>query len=291
MTKKISLLSIYSLHLELLKGGKKIGDGTGFIYLHQKSKKKFLITNYHVLTCRDPKEPARLLHGYPDSPDEIIFYMPSRPTYEPKPGSIKIDAESKWFEHRRRSDGVDIVAIPIDFPGDAAVLTQDQLPLVEDIDLEVGSNLFVIGFPWGFSAGDYYPIWKKGTVASEPLFKPNGLSKFYIDAYTHPGMSGSPVFAAEWRNLVEVDKNTHDSMQMYEQGKINIDELLDKVNLPSSGKTFSKQFFRLIGIYSGRVASGKNDPNVGIVWQRILIDELFTDPVIVQHPYPPIVVT
>lgn len=288
MKKNISLLSIYSLHLELLKCGKKIGEGTGFIYLHQKSNKRFLITNYHVLTCRNPKEPARLLPNYPDSPDEILFYIPSKPSYEPKPGSLKINAETKWIEHRRRSDGVDIVALPINFPEDAAVLTQNQLPLVEDIDLEVGSNLFVIGFPWGFSAGDYYPIWKKGTIASEPVFEPNGLSMFYIDAYTYPGMSGSPVFASEWRNFVEVDQQTHDNMQLYEQGKIALDDLLDNVNIPLEKKTFSKQCLRLIGIYSGRVANGKNDPNVGIVWQKKLIDDLFVNPVVVQHPYPPI---
>lgn len=296
----MSPLSFFSLNLELRKAGIKIGEGTGFVYLHPVLKKTFLITNYHVLTCRDPKNPACLLPNYPDSPDEIVFYTFSRPSFEPRYGSIRIDANTKWAEHSRRSDGVDIVALPIEFPDDAAVFTQNKLGLVNDIDIEAGSDLFIIGYPWGFSAGGYFPIWKRGVIASEPLFEPMGMSMFYIDAFTHPGMSGSPVFASAWRNMIDVDRQTYETYKLFkEKGQNAIDELTDDLadNLANAlspevmSKVEPRQFFRLVGIYSGRVSVGNKDPNIGIVWQWSLIDELFRSPVFTQHPHPPINVT
>ena len=70
----INPISFFSIHLDQLRKGIKIGGGTGFIYCQAESQKHFLITNYHVITARDPKDPKRLLTGYPDSPDELNWY-------------------------------------------------------------------------------------------------------------------------------------------------------------------------------------------------------------------------
>ena len=268
---------------------KKIGSGTGFIYFHRASNSHFLVTNYHVFTCRDPKEPARLLPGYPDSPDEIAFSLLSSPEFLPRLGSIRIDAESKWLEHPRRSEGVDIVAAKIQPPSDAIVVSQEDLCLIEDIEIEAGSELIIIGFPFGFSVDNYFPIWKRGMISSEPSYKPHGISKFYIDAHTHPGMSGSPVFAATQKDIVNLSGQARKDFELYESGEISALEAIRSIT-PSLHKHETKQCFKLIGIYSGRVDNGANDPNIGIVWQKSLIDEIFSNPVAVTHPYPPIVV-
>lgn len=290
MSKKMSPISFFSLYLELRKSGKKIGEGTGFIYLHKESKKKFLITNYHVLTCRYPKAPASLLPNFPDSPDEIVFHTLSQQGFIPKTGSIKIDAETSWLEHSRRSEGVDIVAMPIEFPEDSIIITQDKLDLVDDIEIEAGSDLLIVGYPWGFTAGDYLPIWKKGSIASEPLYKPNGISMFYIDAFTHPGMSGSPVFATAWRDMFQISRDAHEKLQMVNEGKLSSLDFISSIDSKTLANSKTSQFFRLVGIYSGRVDVKGKDPNVGIVWGKSLIDELFLYPKLVQHPYPPIYV-
>ena len=86
----MSPVSFFSLHLELYKNGDKIGDGTGFIYEEISLGKKFLITNYHVLTCRYPKNPESLLKGYPDSPDEIRFFIFNKRDYIAYPKLEKI---------------------------------------------------------------------------------------------------------------------------------------------------------------------------------------------------------
>jgi len=290
LNKKLSPVSFFSLHLELYKNGNKMGDGTGFMYKPLPQGPKYLVTNYHIMTGRDPKKPEMLLPGFPDSPDEIVSFTLTKPDYKRQKGSIKIDDNSQWLEHRLRHEGVDTIAIPLEFPDDAIVLTQDQLDLVNDIEIEAGSELFIVGFPWGFSAGEFFPIWKRGTIASEPLHKPNGIPKFYIDAYTTPGMSGSPVFAVSRRIMFDVNRDTHKRFEMAERGddwdKLDLIKSLD----PEIFKNYSeKQCLRLVGIYSGKVYLPQNrDPNVGIVWQKELIDELFSDPVRTKHPYPPI---
>ena len=290
MSQKMSAVSFFSLHLELFKNSNKIGDGTGFMYYDERSERNFLITNYHVLTCRDPKEPERLLSGYPDSPDEIQFYSWDESTKYPVSGSFKIDESTQWIEHERRSDGVDIVGLPITFAEDSIVISQKNLDLVDDVQIEAGSDLFIVGFPFGFSAGNFFPIWKRGTIASEPLFKPNGISQFYIDSYTHPGMSGSPVFAIARRNMVTVSREYAEKMEMVRKGEISALDILSNIS-KAAANPVEKQCLQFVGIYSGRVnLQGNRDPNIGIVWQKSLIDDLFINPIVATHPYPPIAI-
>ncbi|MCH8223614.1 MAG: trypsin-like peptidase domain-containing protein, partial [Chloroflexi bacterium] len=168
-------------------------------------------------------------------------------------------------------------AVPISFPKEVKVVSQNQLGLVDDIDLEVGSDLFIVGFPFGFGAGDYFPIWKRGTIASEPLFEPDGLPRFYIDSSTKPGMSGAPVFATESRDYFDVGKEAGEAFAEVQRGEANALEAITKID-PANMQHFIKKEFRLVGIYSGRIVPGGEDPNIGIVWQKRLIDELFSDP-------------
>jgi hypothetical protein len=270
--------------------GKKIGNGTGFIYQPNGTDKKFLLTNYHIITASSPKEPESILNGYPDCPDEIKFNLIQKGKYMPMEGCFSLRKENnpKWLEHRDRAKGVDIVALPLNFPKDAIVVTQNQLGLVDDILVEVGSDLFVVGFPYGYGAGDYFPIWKRGTVASEPAFKPEGLSRFYIDSFTKPGMSGSPVFAIEKRDIIPLKQEEAELYKKYETGDLSALELMRKLDFDLAKNVKKKKFLRLVGIYSGRVTvhSGK-DPNIGIVWKKQLIDEIFSDPQLTEHPFPP----
>ena len=212
---KYSLISFFSLHIDMLLGGKKIGSGTGFLYKPNGINKQFLVTNYHILTASNPINPRATLEGYPDCPDSICFSVPDKKNAEPIRCGIPLFKEDhpKWLEHKDRPKGVDIVAIPVNFPLNCTVFDQTQLSLVDDINFEVGSDLFIVGFPYGYGAGDFLPIWKKGTVASEPLFEPDGLKRFYIDSFTKPGMPGSPVFAVEKREIIYLEKNGGKTIQ------------------------------------------------------------------------------
>jgi hypothetical protein len=48
----------------------------------------------------------------------------------------------------RELEGVDLVALGVDSPTDALVYTPESLGLVDDIEFEAGSELFIIGYPF-----------------------------------------------------------------------------------------------------------------------------------------------
>ena len=282
--KKMSPISFFALRLDLMRNGVKIGSGTGFVYQPEGADRKFLVTNYHVISARDPKEPHKSLPGL-DSPDQIQFSFLRRPDYQLIRGGFSLVANEDytWIEHKDRAQGIDIVAIPIEFPDDAIIVTQQQLNLVDDINFEVGSDLFIIGFPYGHGASDFFPIWKRGTVASEPLFKPEGLSRFYIDSLTKPGMSGSPVFASDIRDLIFLKGEAKSNFEKYNRGEASALDVVTSLDADQIAKPVPTKCFQLVGIYSGRIiVHGEQDPNVGIVWHKKLIDELFSQPSIVR---------
>jgi hypothetical protein len=290
MNSSLSPISFFSIKIEMKRNGHKIGNASGFIYRPKNIEQNYLITNYHVITCRNPKDPKFLLPEYPDSPDEICFSVLTKNNYELKNGGFSLLEEEKpsWIEHKYRNKGVDIVAIPINFPDDAIIVNQQQLGLVEDIKLEIGSDVFIVGFPFGFGADDYYPIWKRGTIASEPLLNPEGLPRFYVDSFTKPGMSGSPVFLSEVNTIYNINQKDNELFENYDNKKISALEVISQIDVDSFSKPIQKKVYQFIGIYSGKITvHNEKDPNIGIVWKKQLIEELFKEPCIVEHPFPP----
>jgi hypothetical protein len=268
----------------------KMGSGTGFIYFHKEMKSHYLITNYHVLTARDPKEPAILLDGYPDSPDELRWLAFKKNSSGVSSVSIDllVNNNIEWIEHSMRDQGVDIAAVKIKIPDDIFVWSQDKLGLVDDINVEPGSYLSIVGYPGRITTGNELPIWKNGTIASEPMIKPNNLSRFYINANTTPGISGSPVFAVENRLWQDHDQDAELAIREEKEGKISALDRLMRIDVQKFQKPYLKKFYRLVGIYSGRLVDFKDvNNNIGIVWNFHLIEELFTNPTITEHPYPP----
>ncbi|MFH4113730.1 hypothetical protein WAI92_21810, partial [Acinetobacter baumannii] len=56
-------------------------------------------------------------------------------------------------------------------------------------------DAFILGYPLKLTGGGNFPIWKRGTIATEYIVNLDYLPKYYIDtATTKSGMSGSPVF-------------------------------------------------------------------------------------------------
>jgi hypothetical protein len=91
--------------------------------------------------------------------------------------------------------------------------------------IQLGNGVFILGYPLGFSHFANTPIWKRGTIASEPHSEVLGtMNRVVIDATTRQGMSGSPVIMRE---------NTH---YIAEDGQVKC-----KINAT-----------RFLGIYSSR---------------------------------------
>jgi hypothetical protein len=64
--------------------------------------------------------------------------------------------------------------------------------------IQIGNPIFILGYPLGFSHFINTPIWKRGSITSEPHIETaeSGL-KVVIDATTRQGMSGAPVIMRE----------------------------------------------------------------------------------------------
>jgi hypothetical protein len=118
----------------------------------------------------------------------------------------------------------------------------------------IGDDVFVLGYPRGLTGGAILPIWKRGTVATEPMFDHNQLPRFLIDTATREGMSGAPVIAransGSYRNAAGVPV----------------------LAMRAHGLAPPTKF---IGIYSGRIPGAIDlEAQVGIVWKARVIEEI-----------------
>jgi len=65
-----------------------------------------------------------------------------------------------------------------------------------NIKVRPTSTITLIGYPYGYyDTKNWLPIWKTGSVASEPDVDFEGKPLFLVDISAFPGMSGSPAFA------------------------------------------------------------------------------------------------
>ncbi|MEO7315097.1 MAG: serine protease [Ginsengibacter sp.] len=195
--------SLASIYIEAQKGSKPLWAGTGF-FLKVKNT-IYLITNNHVVGGKYHTDEFKRVHKNDPIRDSLPDILKIR-LYDKKLGSFKFetlgleDAKGnqlyiKIYEDEKNSNSLlDVVAIPI--VGINKLISKFKIngydsTTMGNIPLYNSQNLFVIGYPQ--NTDNFYPIWKSGTIASEPNFLNVGISTFYIDATTRKGMSGSPV--------------------------------------------------------------------------------------------------
>lgn len=231
-------LSMRPLHCEMLFNGASLAVGTCFTYA--KEDEIFLITNWHNVTGRNPITRAPLsAHG--GVPDMLCVMFPGNtklgiwekmgiPLYS-------VDQRPRWYEHPEFGPRVDVVAVPIALPPEVTSFPINTYDF-DDIPLCVGYDVFILGFPKGILGGPgMLPIWKRGSIATEPEWGVDELPKILIDTATREGMSGSPVV---WHHT------------------------------GGSGVSF-------LGIYSGRVAPlDQLESQLGIVWKATVIDDIIS---------------
>jgi len=119
------------------------------------------------------------------------------------------------------------------------------------IDSFVSQDIFIVGYPLGIIDGLPSPVWKRGTIASEPSFDPEGHPKIYIDSATRKGMSGSIVLT---RHMV-------------------VGKSIKKKDGSISDPIFFGIKDTVLGIYSGRLGAHEIQAQLGIVWKRQVIEE------------------
>lgn len=231
----ISSLSMSATLIEQLSNDGSdttISHGSGAFWRH--GGKIYLLSARHVLSGRSPFDNS-LLSSNCYIPRRIAAYpaieiMPDR--WMRQKVFIDIPEDGGWiqdpdFEVLR----TDIAAIPlgIEIPQRIQCLN-DHGNIFEEIFTHVGMDCAVVGYPTNSFGGLMTPIWRRGTIASEPLLPVDSKPMFLLDASTSPGFSGSPVFRRHYGALP----------QLQPDGSINI--LADRVMTTS-----------FVGIYAGRL--------------------------------------
>jgi GNAT superfamily N-acetyltransferase len=113
------------------------------------------------------------------------------------------DWQPIWKQHPRLGADMDVAVVPFNAPAESVVMPWERTPARTAPDaapwppLAAGDDIFIVGYPYRLTVGPLFPLWMRGTIASDPFFGYQTASKLYpcwlIDARTRSGQSGSPV--------------------------------------------------------------------------------------------------
>jgi len=199
----IDNLSLATTPVFLLKGNKHVSQGTGFFYLHRSGDANllFLITNVHVFTGRGPLECEEPIG------DNILFQFHKSLDH---PSEIK---PFRWPLYTKRSQQVwiqsgsvpeaDLAVVPIPVSAyedckDVSCISRKWMTS-GNLKVRPTSPITLIGYPYGyFDRANALPIWKTGSLASEPDVDFDGKPLLILDISAFPGMSGAPAFAVAY---------------------------------------------------------------------------------------------
>lgn len=238
-------LSASPVRIEPFFQEQPLASATGFTVML--ADRPYHITNWHVVSGRDA-DTGVCLDRNAALPDSLRVWLHEKDRL----GSwlavtiplLSAEEVRLWKEHPLGSR-VDVVAIPLELPTNAAVYPLDLALGRTDMIVEPAMPVSVIGFPLGLRAGENWPIWKTGHVASDPDidFEP-GRPAFLIDATTRSGMSGAPVVL-----------------------RLNGGYSTSKGHHVMSGGISTK----FLGVYAGRIHDASE---IGRVWRPFVVDEV-----------------
>lgn len=243
----IDPFSASSVLLELYFQDAHISNATCFFWEDSRTKVRYLVTNWHNVTGKNPNTGKHLDEIYLAEPDRIEFgtFFNGDLNNRGSAGMLlDIQEVPIWLEHPYFGNKVDVVCIPLPPQARSHVIPINTM-CNEDVVIGIAQDIHILGFPLKIGP-ERLPIWKKASIATEPMIDVDAMPKFLVDTATAKGMSGSPVVARS--NLVNDGGNTA------------------FLPLPHT---------RFLGVYSGRLSTGSAlDAQLGIVWKASVISEI-----------------
>jgi hypothetical protein len=246
---KIDPFSLTTVPIDVLANGQLLGNATGFIW--KEKEQHYLITNWHVVTGRNAETDVLEAIVRPDT--LRLLFNTRVMDFGKQPWDVKIRDENDeplWYTHPVRGRRSDVVALPLAISANDPDVNMYPINTIRsdaDLAVRIGMDVFILGYPFG-SPPPGFPVWKRGSIASEPELTRMGTGYMLVDTASRPGMSGAPVIRRSWAfHLLENDAISADS--------------------------FAQSKF--IGIYSGRLhTSDKTDAQLGMVWPVDNIEEI-----------------
>jgi len=224
-----------------------LSQGTAFFW--KADQQLFLITNWHNASGKDPFTGKHLSNTLAEPNRLRVWWNVKDRLGDKIPlNHLLRDDEGRplWFVHPRLGSAVDAVALPLIAPPNVEPYAVNGLPEMA-IRTEIGNDLFILGYPYGIGPGGL-PVWKRGSLASEPDIADPSRPFTLIDTASRPGMSGSPIIRRAWATVPTEDGG---------------------VSMITGAAT------RFFGIYSGRIhSSDPLDAELGLAWRRPLLEEI-----------------
>ncbi|MEL6487720.1 MAG: trypsin-like peptidase domain-containing protein [Pseudomonadota bacterium] len=266
-----SRISITTIRLHMSFNDTELATGTGFFY--EAGGKPFLITNRHNLTGRDNNTGKMLDDKTGGLPNRLSFSVPK---YVTKCGIVEFSGTERvafdlgwelksppWLEHPKLGKLADVIALDLGkiWPNaPLPVAYVNKLPHNHPLSVLPASTVSVVGYPFGTSVNQHYPVWVTGAVASEPNMDVEGKPAMYIDCRTNKGASGSPVFMILNGGTAPMDSEASGN---------------DVVMRGRLGNAHSASFYvpvhRFLGVYSGRL--NKNS-DIGFLWRESAVEDV-----------------
>lgn len=254
-----ALPTIQSLLLYPHFNDQKLAAATGFIALAP-SGDPYLITNWHVVTGRDPRTDEPVDKQNAAIPNTLVIHH----NKEGQPGEKIIKTEPLrlgpdtffdppiWIEHPALGKEADVIALKLTDLDGVELLPHDitnTRPAYENPAIGPADRVSVIGYPFGITGGQSFAVWASGFVASEPDADYDDKPMFLIDCRARPGQSGSPVIA--YRATGEGYRAIGGGLALGD-----------------------KDLTHFLGVYSGRVNA---ESDLGMVWKASVIEYLLKD--------------
>ena len=240
----IDEFSAKSLYIEIYYQRQQLSVATGFVV--KQGDTSYLITNWHVVTMRNPQDNQPILPTAAQDPDRIRiwFHGLTLGLWVQKEILIRNQTGKLWLEHERGRE-IDVVAIPLPNMNDVTHYPIDLALANFDLMLYPSEDVSIIGFPIGLTSAGKLPIWKTGHIASDIDIDWGEKPAFLIDATTKSGMSGSPVIAKR--------------VSIYQSSRGNV----------------VGNAVKFLGVYSGREISD-DGIEIGFVWKARVIPEIIS---------------
>ena len=254
----VTRVSCSAPRLRLLdKQGGFITTASGAFFRSQNGV--FLVSNWHVFTGCDAQSRKFMSDRIPFQAEIAYRILPDGVTALARKATIRISdetsAEGLFTEHPQFRNEFDVAAIklPDEHFSTAVCCNDDIRPGVAIYG--PGADLMILGYPKGLSGGLHYPIWKRGSIASEATYSDEKPPHCLIDSTTAGGMSGAPVLFRSNGYMVESDNLPHGEY----------------------GYTIGATVQEFVGIYSGRLRALADEPmgaQLGVVWLRKGVEEV-----------------
>jgi hypothetical protein len=150
------------------------------------------VTNWHVMSMCDFFTRANLRKDAGRPNILRTLFNIEKGSFDKQPWDIPIRDEHDnplWLVNPNKRVDIAVLPLPPEHPEGKKVFFYPLNVLANaGLRVEVGMEVFVLGYPFKIEL-PAYPIWKRGSIASEPRLIQFTKDYMFVDTASRPGMS------------------------------------------------------------------------------------------------------